>query len=97
MEETTERNIEEILSIMRNNQKYFQTGLCQWAYAIYHHGLISPQEHQKLMAYIKGNRPSAFSSISALDCRMRTSKYYWERAVISYRLKWLDKHIQIQK
>jgi hypothetical protein len=87
------RNIEELLTIMLVNKHYFVAGLCRLAASIYLHKHITYQEYLMLERYIGANRPSKWSSISAY--KNREKGFFWKHGVISYRIKWLEKHIKL--
>ena len=85
------QEIKRLLSLMLLNKHLFIWGLCNWASALHSNGLINPRELYVLQEYITENRPSIFSSFNAFF--NRSSAMYWKSGVISYRIKWLKRHI----
>ena len=85
------RDIKQLLEIMYNNKDYFYSGLCYWALKLYSSKFMSEEEYELLVEYIKGNRPSATSSMSTYI--NRNSVYYWGAYDINPRIKWLEEHI----
>ena len=86
------RSIKELLELMLSQKQLYRSGLCRWVQDIYSKDIISWEESEALLLYIRTNRPSAFSSISAF--KRRNSTFYWELRDIKPRLKWLEKHIK---
>lgn len=87
------RTIKELLEVMLLHKDKITLGLCGLAIKLYDNDIITVEEHIRIDNYIQHNRPSAFSSISAL--RSRRSNYYWVRGDIKPRIKWLNKHIKL--
>jgi len=91
------RSIKELLQIMLDNQHLFDNGLCRWRYNLrwsnFDNPIISQEESDLLLSYIDDNRPHALSSWNALlNC---ASVYYWNKANIKPRIKWIKKHIKL--
>ena len=86
------RTIKELLELMLEHQKYFSTGLCYWAESLYWYNNISLNEYLHLLKYIRSNRPSKYSSLSAY--KYRHCGYYWQSGDIKPRIKWIKKHIK---
>ena len=97
IDQNFDRSLLELLKIVSYHPEHFRSGLCQWIDALEIHRIISRKEARKLLEYVKNNRPSMFSHINAFYHKMYGSLFYWEKGILSYRLKWLDKHIKIQK
>ena len=91
--EKKERSIKELLQVMLDNQQFFDAGLCLWALHLQTRIIITWEETQKVLSYIKANRPSKWSSRAAF--KYRNSEYFWTIGDIEPRLKWLEKHIKL--
>ena len=87
------RTIKELLQIMLDRQDLFPAGLCSWAINMHHFDIITYEERIALMSYIRANRPSKYSSISAFI--HKDSLFYWSYNDISPRIKWIKKHIKL--
>ncbi len=87
------RSIKELLEIMLENKSYFFSGLCDLVHDLRYCGDITQEERILLINYIKYNRPSKWSSLSAF--KNRSSGYYWKRKDIKPRIKWIKKHIKL--
>lgn len=90
--ELIDRPIKELLQIMLNHQDLFYGGLCTWNNDLFRKKLILSSERDALYKYIYNNRPCAYSSFNAFKYRYHI--FYWEPKKISYRIKWLKKHIK---
>ena len=86
------RNIKELLQVMLDNQNLFSEGLCIWNAELHWNCLITMEERNTLLDYIRNNRPSMFSSIDAFF--HGESGYYWKCGDVRPRIKWLKKHIK---
>jgi hypothetical protein len=95
------RSIKELLELMLHNEPLFSTslgeGLCAWAEGLYFSELIPESEMNFLLDYIRDNRPSQFSSWNTFKTRRKAPYYYWESGDIRPRIKWIEKHIKINK
>ena len=89
------RNIKDLLQVMLSHQYLFTVGMCMWSIDLYNKDLISSQEDDLLRKYIRDNRPSAFSSWSALT--HVTDAFFWKKGDITPRVKWLEKQINKTK
>lgn len=97
------RTINELLVVMlsrtdlfvsRNNPGGAQ-GLCNWSRELYYDKIISNEEHNLLANYIENNRPSKYSSLAAFV--YSDNRFYWPSGVLSFRVKWLKKHINLTR
>ena len=86
------RTIKELLQVMLDNQQLFEEGLCKWIIRLFHNKLITATEFCHLTFYVRGNRPSKFSSIDAWQ--HRDAQYYWKFGDIKPRIKWIKQHIK---
>lgn len=88
------RSIKELLKLMLAYEGYFNAGLCVWVLELYLGDIITREEKDILLTYIKNNRP--FMTLYDVKCVMLGLKsgYYWEREDISPRIKWINKHIK---
>jgi hypothetical protein len=86
------RTIKELLQVMLENKDLFFSGLCSWATNLVMRCKITDDEYDELLFYIKNNRPSKYSSLSAFLCQ--DSEHYWSFGKISPRIKWIKKHIK---
>lgn len=87
------RTIKELLQLLLDNPKWFNTGLCGWVIYTFHNSDMTHHEKYMLLDYINDNRPSIWSSIDAFKCR--NTNYYWKFGNITPRIKWLKKHIKL--
>ena len=87
------RKISELLQILLNYSEWFGQGLCATASDINEYGKISSEELREILEYIRNNRPSKYSSISAFF--NKHSGFYWEYGDIKLRIKWCKKHIKL--
>ena len=76
---------------MIDNQSLFMHGLCSWGYNLVKANLLSWDEYDNLLVYIKSNRPHKFSSLDAF--KRKRQDFFWEHDNIIPRIKWLKKHI----
>jgi hypothetical protein len=88
------RNVKELLKVMLENQNLFKHGLCLWSKSICWEGLISINERNLLLDYIKKNKPSMFSSIDSFVQRITLEPYYWTVKDINQRVKWINEQIE---
>jgi len=86
------RTGKELLQLMLENKNRFETGLCYWVITLYSRAIINKNEYELIKYYIKNNRPSMFSSLSAF--KNIRSNYYWEKGDITPRIKWINKQIE---
>jgi len=91
--ELIDRPIKELLQIVLDNSKCFELGLCLWIYILRCNGLILVTEKATLYQYIQNNRPNKYSSFNAYI--HKNEGHYWTPGKISYRIKWLKKHIKL--
>jgi hypothetical protein len=91
------RTIKELLTIMLNNQNLFKDGLCIWASILCLNEIITPKERLVLKEYINNNRPNFYESKKAFVGYVSLSPYYWDMNDINPRLKWIEKHIELNK
>ena len=77
---------------MLEHQDKFSTTLCALNGSMYHDNIITLDECLMLHLYIKNNRPSMFSSLSAF--RNRNNIFYFELGNIKQRIKWINKQIE---
>jgi hypothetical protein len=81
-----DRPIKELLELMLEHQKLFETGLCLWSDSLFFSDKISFSEMHKLIKYIKDNKP--WTSF------FRFSAYYWPIGQIEPRIEWINEHIK---
>jgi hypothetical protein len=86
------RSIKELFHLMLDNQEEYNTSICGWIYNLNSQSKITSDEYRRLHYYIKSNRPSKFSSLSAF--KSRKSSYYWPKNDIKPRLRWIIKQIK---
>jgi hypothetical protein len=86
------RTEKELLQLMLERQDKFSTTLCALNGSMFHDDIITYSEYLILHSYIKNNRPSKFSSLSAF--RNRNNIFYWELGNIKQRIKWINKQIE---
>jgi hypothetical protein len=86
------RKLSLLFEIILENKQSFEQGLCFWISRCYTNKIICDIEYLLLIKYVKENRPSKFSSYSAFI--NRNNAYYWKINEISYRIKWLNEHIE---
>lgn len=90
------RDISKLLQIVYSEFKYGKhRTLCSCVGSLHRKLLINYGEREILLNYIEANRPSMFSSWSAL--MYCDSIFYWKPGYIKPRLKWLKKHIKKNK
>lgn len=92
------RSINELLKVVLANPVSFKTpsharGLCHWVDILYFKGVVCYEEQAVLANYIRKNRPSKYSSLSAY--MYENTFYYWKPGVRRHRIKWLKKHIKL--
>lgn len=92
------RSINELLKVVLASSSYFKNsygrGLCQWVDSLYlHDNAITNEERNSLLTYIRKNRPSKYSSLSAY--MYAEHDYYWKPSARRHRIKWLKKHIKL--
>jgi hypothetical protein len=86
------RTEKELFKLMLERQDKFSTTLCALNGSMYHDNIITLDECLMLHLYIKNNRPSMFSSLSAF--RNRNNIFYWDFWDIEPRIKWINKQIE---
>ena len=89
------RTIKELLIVMLDYQDKFKTGLCHWTSSLLLLNVISCDECTILDDYIGVNRPKRYSSYSAF--KSRNSLYYWISTHKAPRIRWIKKHIKLNK
>lgn len=89
------RSIKELLEVMLDHKDHFYEGLCSWNYNLYCIKVITNDEFKILRKYIRENRPKWYSSFSAFWTI--TSAYYWEYDNIEPRIRWIKRHIKLNK
>ena len=90
------RPISELLTILLNYPEHLKRGLCSIVNIVYYSkGEITFEEHDILKEYIRSHRPSKYSSFDAFH--NRDSAWYWTDGKLKPRVKWLKKHIKINK
>lgn len=95
----TTRSIKELLELMLDYEDLFTSGLCGWSMNLCVEELITTSESTILLEYIKINRPvvkwyelSEFYIISKAH-----SPYFWKEGLLPPRIKWIKRHISINK
>ena len=73
---------------MLDNQDLFTTGLCNWTIKLRSKDIISRNEQNLLLNYIRKNAPF-LHTINIF----KTDPYYWKEKDITPRILWLKKHI----
>lgn len=86
------RTEKELLQLMLEHQDKFSTTLCALNNSMFLDNIITINECLMLHLYIKDNRPSMFSSLSAF--KNRRGEYYWNKGDITSRIKWINKQIE---
>jgi len=86
------RTLKELFHLMLDNQEEYNTSICGWINRLNYQSKITNDESYLLHNYIKYNRPSKFSSLSAF--KSRKSNYYWPKNDIKPRLRWIIKQIR---
>lgn len=86
------RTEKELLELMLAKKQLITAGLCALNNELFNRRLITDIEYELIQRYVKGNRPSPFSSLSALRCS--NSLWYWPRGKVTPRVKWIKKHIK---
>lgn len=82
------RTIKELLQLMLDNKQLFTCGLCGWNASLKD---TTPDEFYLVKNYILDNKPFTLHRFFIND------RFYWEKGNIKPRIKWLEKHIQIQE
>ncbi len=81
------RSVYILLHIALNNTHHFKHGLCVWYLRLYHMGVINSAELDKILNYIKNNKPFL--------AKILNKSFYWESDNIKPRIKWIQKHIEL--
>lgn len=84
--------IKEILKLMLLNNHLLEFGLCFCASQLNVDHLLSDEDLNMILEYIKINRPSKYSGFDAFF--YRHSNFYWAPGNASPRTKWIEKHIK---
>lgn len=87
------RTIKELLELMLENKHLFISGLCYWNYWILNNEKISGDEYCELRDYIEKNKPITWYNLVI----HRNGSYWWKPGDINPRIKWIKKHIKINK
>ncbi len=74
------RTQKKLLKVFKHNKDYFKTGLCSWLASLLESKLITKAESEYINVKIRKERQN-------------NTGYYWTRANISPRLKWLKKNL----
>ena len=95
----TQRTTKELLELLLNKEfqrKYFNSGLCNFVYALYANNIIGRDERKVLIDYIHKHFPinkNTIHSFFAGDFEER-SYFYWRPGNIEPRERWIKKHIR---
>ena len=85
------RPISELLKLMLEHQDFFRSGLCGIVFCLRDNELISFDEHQALLRFIKLNRPHPRSNLEVIS--WQGTSYYWQIGNKKPRIQWLEYHI----
>ena len=84
------RNIKELLTVMLENERLFNHGLCTWVSNLQIYGYITSGEYGVLHKYVKNNVPF----LVKLKLGYHMSGFWWKSDNIKPRIKWIKKHIK---
>lgn len=85
------RTLKELFIVLKDNEQYFENGLCPYCGTLWSRNIITYQERIVLENYIKNNRPRWWSKHYDKQCS--SSLYFWEIDNWKPRLKWINAQI----
>jgi oligoribonuclease (3'-5' exoribonuclease) len=81
------RSTKELLEIMFKNIWRLKMGLCGLIWQLEESGVITSDEHNHMLEYIKKHRPFNLNLIC-------NSVYYWKPGASKPRIRWIRRHIR---
>lgn len=94
----TTRPISQLLQLVLNNFNSNCSGLCINISNLYYNDIITWEENIKLKDYVRENRPKYnFFSAKFNGVNPPENMFFWEPFEVKPRIKWLKKHIKINK
>ena len=86
------RSLKQLFQVMLEHQNLFQSGMCQWIFWLHCKNIISTEERNILVIYIKNHRPiTLFYLLSPFH---DYHDYYWQPKNIKPRVRWIKKQIK---